>query len=523
MRAALVFASVVLAAAPGHAQRGKARAAAGAKLPRVLLLGDSVYSQPARDAARMLQGRVQLVVPKQRPGDTGTALRRLDELLAGGPWDLIHFNFGYADLHYRDPSSRTIRAMSKRAGGVRVSSPARYEKNLEALVTRLEATGAKLMWATTTPIDSSKLDSIYDPGSELEYNAIAARVMKRHGVAINDMHAFVRRTIPKKRDPSPFAFNREALHPPIVRRVLEELDLLRPVRGPVRVFVMLGGWSHIGGGVVLGRDAPREGPRGSLDHLVLDPATKRDFAYLLDARGRWRTRADVWIQFDRRFPKSGVLGVRYGGDRKLRVGSELVLGHMLGDRFDEQVCIFKAALGTPSLVRDLAPVTRTKRGKKAGRAYKQLVQQLRDLRAKMQDKFPDFSPESGVEFAGLVLNIGEQDKDAARYEAQLPVLIRRLRAELGAPNLPVVLVGTGLGGREKTAHPEILAAQQRVAALPEFAKTLRFVETRDFWPAKGARKAYRYPSFVHWFDNAESFCRMGKAIGEAMLELLLPH
>ena len=83
---------------------------------------------------------------------------------------------------------------------------------LDQLVARLRKTGAKLLWATTTPIDSSKLDSIYDPGSEIEYNRIAARVMARHGVATNDMHAYVRRILAKKRDPSPFSFDRKPLH-----------------------------------------------------------------------------------------------------------------------------------------------------------------------------------------------------------------------------------------------------------------------------------------------------------------------
>ena len=138
---------------------------------------------------------------KSRPGDTGTALANLDRLLGDGKWDLIHFNFGLADLHYRDPRSKSIRALSKHAGGVRVTSAERYRQNLEALVRRLRKTGAKLLWASTTPIDSSNFDSIYDPGSELEYNAIAAQVMAKHGVATNDMHAYVRALLKKKRDP----------------------------------------------------------------------------------------------------------------------------------------------------------------------------------------------------------------------------------------------------------------------------------------------------------------------------------
>lgn len=486
--------------------------------PHVLLLGDSVYGQAAREAQRMLQGRVTLVQPKTRPGDSGTALRQMDALLAGRKWDLIHFNFGLADLHYRDPQSKSIRAMSKRAGGVRVTGPEQYEENLRAIVARLQRTGAKLLWASTTPIDPSGLNGIYDAGSEVQYNAIAARVMKDNGVAINDMHGFVRSVVAGKRR-DPFSYNRDPLHAPIVRRILEVLELQRPVQSPVQVFVMVGGQTHIGGGVVLGRDGPRKGtPKGTLDRLVLDAGTAEEFADLLDAGGRWATRTDVWVEFNRRNPKSGTLGPRYGGNLKRCVGAEFTLGHALGRALDRQVYLFKSALGTPSLAKELRPPT-DQRGK-PGRAYLNLLKQVRTAVRGLGARFPDYTTSSSWEFAGLVLNLGEQDADAKLYESLLPVLIRSLRRDLKTPALPVVLVGTGKGGRDNPAHPEILAAQRRVAALPAFRGNVAYVETRDFWPAADARKAFRYPAADKWFDNAESFCRMGRAIGEAMIQLL---
>ncbi len=36
--------------------------------------------------------------------------------------------------------------------GVRVSTPAQYEKNLDAIVRRLNASNAKLIWGSTTPL-----------------------------------------------------------------------------------------------------------------------------------------------------------------------------------------------------------------------------------------------------------------------------------------------------------------------------------------------------------------------------------
>jgi hypothetical protein len=197
-------------------------ASADQPLPRALVLGGSIYSGPSASAARELKERVEVVWA--RPGDTSSALTRLDALLGDGQWDVIHFNFGLADLHYKDPNTKAIRAMSKQAGGVRVTSPEQYERNLRELVRRLQATGAKLIWASTTPITSSKFDPIYDPGSEIEYNAIAARVMAEHNVPINDMHAWVLANVKNKRDPSPFSFNRVPIHAPIVKSILGALE-----------------------------------------------------------------------------------------------------------------------------------------------------------------------------------------------------------------------------------------------------------------------------------------------------------
>lgn len=41
--------------------------------------------------------------------------------------------------------------MSKDSGGVRISTPAQYEKQLDTLVQRLKTTKAKLIWGNTTP------------------------------------------------------------------------------------------------------------------------------------------------------------------------------------------------------------------------------------------------------------------------------------------------------------------------------------------------------------------------------------
>ena len=198
-------------------------------LPRVLILGDSIYAQPAGEVSKALAGRVEVVCPRVQPGEVRTTtavLENLEDLLGEVQWDLIHFNLGLGDLIYRAPGMESFRVFPKGAGGVRATGPERYEANLRKLVKRLQATGARLVWASTTPIRHSASD-VFEKGSEIEYNAIAARVMKEHGVPTNDMYHYVLELIdmdkPASHGADPFFFDRKPLHPPVEEAILKHL------------------------------------------------------------------------------------------------------------------------------------------------------------------------------------------------------------------------------------------------------------------------------------------------------------
>ena len=200
-------------------------------LPRVLILGDRVYQQPTGEVAKVLKGKAEVVYATVQPGEvrsTTNALVSFDRLLGEQQWDLIHFNFGLGDLIYRAPGMKSFRVFPKTAGGVRATSPPQYEKNLQELVKRLKATGAKLIWANTTPIRHSSTN-VFEMGSEIEYNRIAQRVMARENITINDMYTFVKNVIDMKRPAGhgadPFFFDRKPLHAPIVAAIRKELTL----------------------------------------------------------------------------------------------------------------------------------------------------------------------------------------------------------------------------------------------------------------------------------------------------------
>ncbi|GDX11200.1 hypothetical protein LBMAG57_29720 [Verrucomicrobiota bacterium] len=91
---------------------------------------------------------------------------------------MIHFNWGIHDLKFMPDGKRQVEAED-------------YGKNLRALVTRMKTTGARLNWATTTPIPDGELNPPRTFGKVPEYNAIAEKVMKENGVAIDDLNAAI--------------------------------------------------------------------------------------------------------------------------------------------------------------------------------------------------------------------------------------------------------------------------------------------------------------------------------------------
>lgn len=157
-----------------------------AGLPRVLLIGDSISMGYTLDVRAKLAGKANVHRPLENCGDTARGVASIDKWLGTGKWDVIHFNFGLHDLKYLDAAGQ-LAAPDK---GKQVHTLAEYEANLRKIVTRLKQTGAKLTWAATTPVPAGSTGRVEDDA--IRYNAVAARVMQEQGVAINDLHAFVK-------------------------------------------------------------------------------------------------------------------------------------------------------------------------------------------------------------------------------------------------------------------------------------------------------------------------------------------
>jgi acyl-CoA thioesterase-1 len=147
-------------------------------LPRVLLIGDSIsigYTLPVRE---LLKDKANVHRIPTNGGPTKNGVAYIDKWLGDKKWDVIHFNWGIHDLKFMPDGKRQV-------------EPEDYEKNLRALVAKLKATGAKLIWATTTPIPDGELNPPRSFGKVPEYNEIAKRVMTENGVAIDDLNSAI--------------------------------------------------------------------------------------------------------------------------------------------------------------------------------------------------------------------------------------------------------------------------------------------------------------------------------------------
>jgi lysophospholipase L1-like esterase len=179
-----LLAVVVITAAPAFAQQKADPALAPITdrpdLPRVLLIGDSISIGYTLEVRARLAEKANVHRIPENGGSTLDGLAKLDRWLGDGKWDVIHFNWGLHDLkHWKD---RKLDLAGPQVVPLEV-----YEKNLRELVGRLKATGAKLIFAPTTPVPEGSAGRV--AADEIKYNEAALRVMNESGVAIDDLHA----------------------------------------------------------------------------------------------------------------------------------------------------------------------------------------------------------------------------------------------------------------------------------------------------------------------------------------------
>ncbi len=322
---------------------------------------------------------------------------------------------------------------------------------------------------------------------------------------------------------------------------------------PVKVFI-LAGQSNMEG----------KAPNTLLDHQATDVKTKDLFAHLRKD-DKWIVRDDVLIKF---LDRKGPLTVGYGSPG--RTGLELEFGTVVGNHFEEPVILIKAAWGGHSLYKlfrspsagfpaaevlekelkqaqdrvrqnneknkknDPIPTLEDIK-KDYGSSYRNMMAEVKDVMDNAGKLFPSLKGKP-LELAGFVWFQGWNDQYGAEndYESNMKHFIHDVRKDLNAPKLPFVIGVMGQNG-SKPATGAMLTIQKAQLAMndvPEFrgnAKAIRtdvlidqeaeklyptWQKNPEQWKLVGGDHPYHYLGSAIWFN------RIGRASGEAMLELI---
>ncbi len=273
------------------------------------------------------------------------------------------------------------------------------------------------------------------------------------------------------------------------------------------------------------------------------------FPYLMDGKGNWVQRDDVWYKGVVTATANKPLSIGCGaGDNS--IGPELGFGHLIGDHHEEPVLILKASQGNRSLGWDYLPPgsepfeyegqtyagykdspAKWEKGSKpqpidwyAGKQYDDCFGEVHRVLNNFDKEFPHWKGR-GYEIAGFVWWQGHKDGGepyASRYEQNLVQLIKALRKEFEVPQAPFVIATIGFDGW-KLAGPHKIVAEAQLAVsgdkrkYPDFKGNVLTVESRGFWlEPEVSPKNQGY----HYNQNAETYMLVGEALGKGMLELL---
>lgn len=277
---------------------------------------------------------------------------------------------------------------------------------------------------------------------------------------------------------------------------------------------------------------------GTLSTLVKQ---KGLYPYLMNDRGQWVARDDVWYRGVIAAAGSRWLGVSGG-----RIGPEIGFGHAVGNHYDEPVLILKTSQGNRSLSWDFLPPgsEQFEHGGMVYAAYKEsplswekgtdpkpiewyagkqfddCFNAAHEVLENFDKQFPHWKGR-GYQIEGFGWWQGDKDRynegHALQYEKNLVHLIKTLRREFKAPNAKFVVATLGqtakdtAQGNEKLILEAQLAVDGNTGNYAEFKGNVATVYTHPL--SQGGA------SNSHYNGNAQTYMDVGLAMGEAMVEL----
>ena len=291
---------------------------------------------------------------------------------------------------------------------------------------------------------------------------------------------------------------------------------------PVKVFILAGQSNMDGHGETEVAD------KGNLKWLMKNTTNPR-FKRLMGADDKWTKRNDVFIrQINTKRDVYGPLTVGFGSYEHT-IGPELMFGNVLGDYYDEDILIIKTAWGGRSLGNDFLSPSAVKAAGKTflpekpgdtGYFYKEMISIIKDVTANIAKYVPGYKGQ-GYQIVGFGWHQGWNDRvhqpHVDSYTKNLKFFINDLRKDLDEPNLPFVMATSSMALDPKYPRSlQLVEAQKAILDFPEFKKNVSVVDTKAFWREQEVSPSKQG---FHWNRNAESYCLIGEAMGEAMWEM----
>lgn len=198
------------------------RASQSAALPKVLILGDSISIGYTPYLKEILANEADVTRPNENCQGTTNGILKIDTWLGDTRWDIIHFNFGLHDLKHVDPVTRKN---SNNPEDPHQADIKTYKKNLEAITKKLKATGAKLIFANTTPFPDNIINPLRRSDQVAVYNKTASKIMKKNGVVIDDLYGYALTIMKTLQIPNNVHFTKEGSQA-LAQKVAESIRLV---------------------------------------------------------------------------------------------------------------------------------------------------------------------------------------------------------------------------------------------------------------------------------------------------------
>jgi len=257
----------------------------------------------------------------------------------------------------------------------------------------------------------------------------------------------------------------------------------------------------------------------TLEHLGMSPSTASLPEMVLDSKGKPLIHDQIKISsLSTNGIKQGNLTTGFGANDE-KIGPELFFGISAHQILDEPILIIKTAWGGKSLHTDFRPpsagaisynqarldhfkaqgkdIEELKAQKKAdtSKYYRLMIDHIKKVLNDIESIVPEYDVKDGYDLAGFVWFQGWNDVidrwvypdiqspyQYKEYSKVLAHLIRGVRKDLSAPEMPFIIGVIGVGGpKHSPSHDSFRKAMANPTKLPEFKGNVRAVYTENFW------------------------------------------